>query len=102
MATWKFVPGVVAANTVTALDVAAPAFLNLQKVVVETEAAGGVASTTSPIEAVIVASVPSGGLTGTQVYLDNVTQTWQYAAATTDGTVLTLEGPRFGEWGQTA
>jgi hypothetical protein len=103
MATWRFLPGAVPANTAVALSPAAPDFLNLQLVLVETGPAGGVASTTSPVAAQIVTSVPSGGLTGTQIYFDAVNQTWQYGSATVSGsTIFTFEGPVYGEWGLTA
>lgn len=97
MASWKVVPGVVAGNTATALESYAPPFMALKKVVVETEAAGGVASTTSPAVATLVTTLPAGGVTGTQFYLDPSTQEWQYGSGTTDGTVLTLEGWEYGQ-----
>lgn len=100
MKTFEFLPGAVAANTVTSLPVAAPPFLNLQQVIVTQEAEGGVASTVSPVYAEIVASVPSGGLTGTQIYFNATLQQWQYGSATNAGTKFTFIGPQFGEWGQ--
>lgn len=103
MASWRFLPGAVAANTSMALSPAAPDFLNLQLVLVETGPDAGVASTTSPVAAEIVTSVPSGGLTGTQIYLDATNQTWQYGSATISGTtIFTFQGPVYGEWGLTA
>jgi hypothetical protein len=98
MASYAFVPGAVAANTLTALPADAPNFDHLTSVVVLTEAAGGTASTTSPIQATVVASVPSGGLAAGQFYLNPQTRQWQYGTATTAGTVFILIGPLEGEY----
>ena len=100
MASWTILPGSVANNTATALPNYAPPFVALKQVLVQTEASGGTASTTSPTLADIVTSIPSGGLTGHQFYLDPSTQEWQYGSDTDDGTVLTLDGWEYGELSQ--
>lgn len=100
MASWTILPGTVSDNTATALPNYAPPFVALKQVLVETEASGGTASTTSPTLADIVTSVPSGGLTGTQFYLDPSTQEWQYGSATDSGTVIVLEGWEYGQLSQ--
>ncbi len=97
MASWKVLPGAVDANTATALPNYAPQFMALKQVLVETEASGGTASTTSPVQATIVTSLPAGGLTGTQFYLDPATQEWQYGSATDSGTIIDIEGWEFGQ-----
>lgn len=102
MASYTFVPGAVNANTPTALPPDAPRFYRVTSVVVETEAAGGTASTTSPAQATVVESVPSGGLAAGQFYLNNTNNQWQFGSATTAGTVLTLIGFAYGELTRTA
>jgi len=100
MTTYEFLPGAVAANTVQALEPYAPKFLLLEQVLVSQDAEGGVASTTSPVYAEIVSNVPSGGLTGTQLYFDATSQSWQYGSATNTGMKFAFTGPVLGEWGQ--
>ena len=100
--TYTFVPGAVAANTPTAMPADAPLYQRVTSVAVLTEAAGGTASTTSPVQAQVVYSVPSGGLTGTEFYYNAATNQWQYGSATTDGTVLIVQGFTQGALGRTA
>lgn len=99
MVTYTFVPGAVAANTPTALPGDAPRFRLLTSVVVQTEAAGGTASTTSPVQAQVAQTVPPGGLGANQFALlyGQRPQQWQFGSATTAGTVLTLIGYAQGE-----
>jgi hypothetical protein len=99
---YAFVPGAVAANTPTAMPADAPLFQRVTSVVVLTEASGGTASTTSPVQAQVVYSVPSGGLTGTQFYYNPTTNQWQYGSATTTGTVFIVQGFTQGALGRTA
>ena len=97
MAMYTFVPGAVAANTPTALPADAPRFFRVTSVVDQTEAAGGTASTTSPVQLTVEQSVPTGGLAAGEFYLNPMTQEWQVGTATTAGTVLTITGFAWGE-----
>lgn len=91
MAEYTFVPGAVAASTATAVPADFPQFLDyIEGVVVQTGAAGGTASTTSPAKATVVYTVPGGGLGATDFYYDPVARKWQYGTATTTGTTLIL------------
>ncbi len=96
MASYKFVPGVVVAGTLTALPADAPNFDHLNSVVVETQAAGGVASTTSPLQATVDQNVYSA--TPGHFFLNPQSRQWEYGTATTAGTVFTLQGPEKGEY----
>ena len=99
MASYTFVPGAVAASTATAMEAAAPVFALVRHCVIQTEAAGGTASTTSPIEVnvVNVTAFPSTPTAG-DMYFNTVTQEWLYAGeATTAGTVITFSGFVHGE-----
>jgi len=98
MRSYSFVPGAVAANTATALPAAAPRYLKVASVVLQVEAAGGTASTTSPSQLTVVTSVPTGGLAAGDFYWDPVTQQYQVGTALTDGAVLTLHGWEYGEF----
>ena len=102
MAKYTFVPGAVNANTPTPLPPDAPRFFRVTSVVDETEAAGGTASTTSPVQLVVEQSLPAGGLAAGQFYLNPMTQEWQVGTATTAGTVLTIQGFAWGEIGTVA
>jgi len=107
MTSYTFVPGAVAANTATALPADAPRFQRITSVAVQTEASGGTASTTSPAQATVVTTVPSGGLTAGQFYYTDPSYgtgsgTWQYGSATTTGTVFTLHGYVYGEQSRVA
>ncbi|NMP22204.1 hypothetical protein [Sulfobacillus harzensis] len=102
MAHYAFVPGAVAANTATAMPGDAPAFYSVTSVVVLTEATGGTASTTSPVQATVVDAIPAGGLGATDFYLDTATNAWQYGSATTDGTVFLMNGFEVGQMGRTS
>lgn len=101
-ATYSFVPGAVAANTPTNLPADAPDFILLQSCVVETHATGGVASTTSPAQATVVQTIPTGGLQAGQFAIDYANRRWQYGSATTAGTVFVLHGFVRGEVGRVA
>jgi len=96
MAQFTFVPGVVVVSTLTALPADAPNFDHLTSVVVETGAAGGTASTTSPIQAVVDQDVYSA--TADHFFLNPQSRMWEYGTATTAGTVFTLIGPEQGEY----
>jgi hypothetical protein len=89
---YTFVPGAVAANTPTNMPPDAPLFQRVTSVVVLTEASGGTASTTSPVEATVIYSgVPAAG----QFLLTtgpNGQQQWEYGSATTAGTVFVIQG----------
>lgn len=100
MRNYEYAPGAVAASTATALGSDAPAFGIVTSVLVQTEAAGGTASTTSPVEATIVQSAT--GLGANDFYWDASTQKWQYGSATTDGTVFTIRGLTVAEVGYAA
>jgi len=102
MQSYTFVPGAVAANTPTALPVDAPRFRYVVSAVDQTEAAGGTASTTSPVQLTVVQSVPAGGLSAGEIYINPMTQQWQVGTATTAGTVLTLHGFVWGGMSQVA
>lgn len=102
MAHYAFAPGAVAANTPTAMPADAPKFYQVTSVVVLTEASGGTASTTSPVQATVVTEIPTGGLTGDEFYFDNQTNEWQYGSATTAGTVFLVNGFAYGEMGRTS
>lgn len=93
---YSFAPGAVAANTATAMPSDAPRFQYVTSCLVQTEADGGTASTTSPSQATVKQSVPSGGLSAgdicfTQTSTDGE-QEWEYGSATTAGTVFTVIG----------
>lgn len=96
MAQYTFVPGAVAASTLTALPADCPNFDHLTSVVVQTGASGGTASTTSPTQAVIDQNAYSG--TAGHFFLNPQTRQWEYGTATTTGTVFTLHGPEKGEY----
>lgn len=96
MSQYTFVPGVVVAGTLTNLPADAPNFDHLTSVVVETGATGGVASVTSPIQAVIDQNVYSG--TAGHFFLNPQSRQWEYGTATTAGTVFILQGPEQGEY----
>jgi hypothetical protein len=94
MAAYTFVPGAVAADTATTLPADAPKFASLTSVAVQTEAAGGTASTTSPVQATIITSgTPAAG----QMLYNPATRQWTYGTATTAGTVFTFVGKEYGE-----
>jgi len=97
-----FVPGAVAANTPTALPAYFPRFARVVAVTDQTEASGGTASTTPPVELTVVSSVPSGGLAAGQFYLNPQTQQFQVGTALTTGSVLTIKGYAFGRVPQVA
>jgi len=98
---YTFVPGAVAANTPTAMPADAPIFQRLTSVVVLTEAAGGTASTTSPVQATVLQSgTPAAGDIVLGVGADGG-QTWEYGSATTDGTVFVFAGDAPGTLVQT-
>lgn len=102
MREYTFVPGVVAAKTATALPSDAPVFAVVTSAVVQTGAAGGVASTTSPLQATVVpASTTVSGLTAAQ-FLVNASNEWALGAATTAGTAITIIGYAAGELPQVA
>ena len=101
---YEFAPGAVAANTPTTLPGDAPIFQRLTSVLVQTEADGGTASTTSPAQATVEQTIPSGGLAAGAFALAGVNsdgvQQWQYGSATTAGTVLTIIGFAQGHLGR--
>lgn len=96
MASWRTIPGATAANTAITLPPQAPPFAALKQVLIEPEAG----STATPTIATIVTSVPSGGLTGTQVYWDAATKSYTYAAAIAANTAVELEGWEIGQLSQ--
>ena len=102
MKAYTFAPGAVSASTATALPSDAPQYQIVTSVLVQTEASGGTASTTSPTEATVVYSIPGGGLGSNDFYLDPDKQEWQYGSATTSGTVFDMHGLTIGEVGLTA
>lgn len=101
MASYTFVPGAVAANTPTDFPADFPKFASVTSVAVQTEASGGTASTTSPIQATVVSTVPSGGLAAGQFAFlptgNSGAPQWQYGSATTTGTVFVIEGKLKGQ-----
>lgn len=99
---YSFAPGAIAAATATALPADAPKFWRVTSVLVRTGASGGTASTTSPAQATVEQTLPAGGVTGSEFYLDAADQQWQYGTATTDGTTFTIIGFPYGSLGMTA
>ena len=102
MKAYTFAPGKISSSTATALPSDAPQYQIITSVLVQTEADGGTASTTSPAQASVVYSIPSGGLGSNDFYLDPDKQEWQYGSSTDDGTVFDVHGLTIGEAGLTA
>lgn len=100
MKSYTFVPGAVSANTATALPADAPRYLKVASAVLQVEASGGTASTTSPSQMTVVTSVPTGGLAAGDFYLDPTSQEYQVGTALTAGAVVTLHGWEYGELAQ--
>ena len=85
---YTFVPGAVAVDTLTDLPGTFPNWDVLVGASNQTEAAGGTASTTSPVEmGVGTSSSPGAG----NLYLDTATRQFATGTAFTAGTVLTVK-----------
>lgn len=97
MPTIELLPGSVAANTAIPLPANLPNLMKLAAAIVSQDAVNGVASTTSPIEATVVGTMTTAGLTGSQIYLDAASQAVYYGSATNAGTKLLLMGWSYGE-----
>lgn len=100
MASYIVVPGAVTSSTATAFPDDAPDFAGLTSVIALTLASGGTASITSPENLTVVTALPSGGLGAKDILLganSSGSQTWEYGASTTSGTVLIFNGYGPGE-----